>query len=413
MIRNFNYNTLIKGVASFFFIALFSFSNNTFAQSGEEIFEGYCTSCHSIGGGTVVGPDLDGITDRRSEEWLVKWIQNSPALIASGDKEAVEVSAFSPSVMPPQPLDADQVKTLLSYIEAYEPPVEVASAGDTSEVIEEDSDFSIYLILAAIIGFFLMVITLLDPIRRQIEANKLGGDVQDLSLVEKIQDWVCKNTKFIIIIIIVLVCLGAWDTWYTLKDVGVYQGYHPEQPIKFSHKIHAGTNDIDCQYCHSGASKSKHSGVPSANVCMNCHKYISKGSETGETEIAKIYEAVGFDAKTKQYIEDAEQKPIEWIKVHNLPDHVYFNHSQHVTVGKIECQTCHGDVKEMGTVEQAEPLTMGWCVNCHRETGVQNSGEYYEDIHNRLTDEQKAKFAEDGKLTVSELGGIECGKCHY
>lgn len=207
---------------------------------------------------------------------------------------------------------------------------------------------------------------------------------------------------------------SCWDACY---DLGVYydwkteKGYKPEQPIKFSHKIHAGDNEISCQYCHNSVEKSKHAGIPSVNVCMNCHKGISKTANPGsEQEIAKIYHAAGFNAKTGKY--DQSENPIKWIKVHTLPDHVYFNHSLHVTAGKQECATCHGDLKKMTVAEQKNPLTMKWCIECHRKTEVAMEGNaYYDRLHKALKEKYKGK--RNVKFTVEKIGGLECAKCHY
>jgi len=127
------------------------------------------------------------------------------------------------------------------------------------------------------------------------------------------------------------------------------QGYAPEQPIPFSHRKHAGENKIQCLYCHSGAEKSRHASIPSMNVCMNCHSVVKVDSP----HIQKLRKAY------------AEGKPIEWIRVHELPDYVYFPHKRHVAKG-IACETCHGNVKEMDRIEQKSALTMGWCMECHR-----------------------------------------------
>jgi hypothetical protein len=199
------------------------------------------------------------------------------------------------------------------------------------------------------------------------------------------------------------------ELYLGLMGVGLEQGYQPEQPIAFSHALHAGENQIDCQYCHYGAEKGKHSNIPSVSLCMNCHMYVQEGSKYGTEEIDKIYAAVGFDRETSQYIDGYEQKPVKWVRIHNLPDLAYFNHAQHVNAGNIECQTCHGPVQEMEEVYQYSPLTMGWCINCHRETevDVKDNG-YYEEMHEKL----KAKHG-DGKITVEMIGGLECGKCHY
>ncbi|RMG75013.1 MAG: cytochrome C, partial [Bacteroidetes bacterium] len=168
--------------------------------------------------------------------------------------------------------------------------------------------------------------------------------------------------------------------------------YMPEQPIKFSHKTHAGTYQINCQYCHSGASKSKSAWIPSVNVCMNCHKAIQQGAQYGTEEIAKIYEAAGYDPNEAAYTK--EPQPIEWVRIHNLPDHAYFNHAQHVTVGNIECQTCHGPVEEMEVVYQYSNLGMGWCISCHRQEKVKSLGE-------------------TTPYTVEDMGGLNCARCHY
>src|SRR5690606_17956056 len=132
------------------------------------------------------------------------------------------------------------------------------------------------------------------------------------------------------------------------------------------------------------------------------HTYVQEGPQYGKTEIAKIYEALDYDPVTQTYGDNT--KPIKWVKVHNLPDHVYFNHSQHVTVGKIECQDCHGPVETITVGMQSEPLTMGWCIDCHRTTAVKMEGNcYYDEIHARLPDHFKEQYLKDGSITVSEL----------
>jgi hypothetical protein len=215
-----------------------------------------------------------------------------------------------------------------------------------------------------------------------------------------------------------LLLAGAYLVFGYLSQIGVDQGYAPVQPIHYSHKIHAGDNQIDCNYCHSSARKSKTSGIPSLNVCMNCHKNISEYAgeedlEKGYTtefynkEIAKLYDAVGWDVDDQSYT--GVEKPVKWVRIHNLPDFVYYNHSQHVTVAGLECQTCHGPVEEMEIMYQYSPLTMGWCLNCHKTTNVKVAdNEYYTKIHEALS----KKYGVD-QLTVAQMGGLECGKCHY
>jgi hypothetical protein len=224
---------------------------------------------------------------------------------------------------------------------------------------------------------------------------------------------------------LILVVWLVVEAWGALWVIGVYGGpevehYRPEQPIAFDHSLHAGKDNlaIDCQYCHSGASKSRHAGIPSANVCMNCHKAVDSGTKTGTKEIAKIYAAVGWDPTTQSYT--GKEEPIRWVKVHNLPDHAYFNHAQHVAVAGLECQDCHGPIDtEMTVAEQWAPLTMGWCIDCHTEREVKMAGNgYYDEVMARLMETDKGhselkKYLQDGKITVRELGGLECAKCHY
>jgi len=194
-----------------------------------------------------------------------------------------------------------------------------------------------------------------------------------------------------------------------MMDIGVYTGYKPEQPIKFSHKIHAGDNAINCQYCHSTVEKSRHAGIPSLNICMNCHKGIDHGPTTGTAEIAKIYEGIGWDP-AKQTYDPTKAKGIKWVKVHNLQDFVFFSHQQHVKVGKLDCSNCHGEVRSMTVAQQVQPLTMGWCIDCHRKTEVagMKDNPYYEELHKKLAEKYKGQ-----KITVDKMGGIECAKCHY
>ena len=142
---------------------------------------------------------------------------------------------------------------------------------------------------------------------------------------------------------------------------------------------------------------------------MNCHKAVKQGP-TGETEeIAKIYAAVGWDAEDQKYT--GEEEPIEWVRIHNLPDHVYFNHAQHVNVGGLECQTCHGPIEEMEEVYQFAPLSMGWCINCHRQTQVQFANNDYYDIYTKYHEDLKNGSLD--QVTVETIGGTECQKCHY
>ena len=226
-----------------------------------------------------------------------------------------------------------------------------------------------------------------------------------------------KNQFLVLVTSIFLLLASAYFVYGYLMQVGVDQEYAPIQPIHFSHKIHAGDNEINCKYCHSAARVSKNAGIPSLNVCMNCHKSVSEVAETTATpeyskefydeQIQKLYTAVGWDSETQSYT--GKSQPVKWVRIHNLPDFVYFNHSQHVTVAGIECQTCHGPVEGYEVQKQFAPLTMGWCIDCHRKTDVKMEGNaYYAKIHEELS----KKYGVD-KLTAAQMGGLECGKCHY
>jgi hypothetical protein len=277
-----------------------------------------------------------------------------------------------------------------------------------------DTTFVIVLLLCIlfmVIAYFLYrVKSHLDSI---IEENVEGG--RELSRYEKVvKPWLkTLNPTVTALLIGTMFGLVAFVKAYKfgMNEVGVQKGYSPTQPINFSHKIHAGKLEMDCKYCHSTAEKSKSASIPSANTCMNCHKYITMEAKYGgkvSPEIEKIYKAIGWDSENSAYIPNYKQKPIEWVRIHNLPDLAYFNHSQHVVAGKVECQTCHGPIQEMEKVSQFSSLQMDWCINCHKERSVDvANNKYYEDLHKRLKIKGKSVY------TVADNGGLECGKCHY
>jgi hypothetical protein len=172
----------------------------------------------------------------------------------------------------------------------------------------------------------------------------------------------------------------------TLHLPGNQQGYEPAQPVAFSHRLHAGEMQIACLYCHAGAEASRHAGVPAASLCLNCHRFVTaplgairaeeaRAGKEGRApavaispEIEKIYRAAGLGSDRRP---DPARKPtpIAWTRVHTLPDFVYFDHRPHVAAG-VACQRCHGPVETMERVRQVEPLTMGWCVSCHRQASA-------------------------------------------
>ncbi|WP_420602819.1 cytochrome c3 family protein [Flagellimonas sp.] len=407
------------------------------AAKGKQLFNQNCAACHSLDR-KMTGPALANVEARLSEdegldkEWLYEWIKNSPGMIKSGDAYANKIYAeYNQAAMTAFPtLSNADVDDILAYT-AAPPPAPAAAAtttGDASGGAESEGGVSNEIILGALaLVFGLLIIMLIlvnKTLRRIAEAN---GVVLEREKAEKhtpIWKAFVQNQFLVLVTSIFLLLASGYFAYGWMMQVGVDQGYAPVQPIHYSHKIHAGDNKIECKYCHSSARVSKTSGIPSLNVCMNCHKsiYEYKGNPEGPSaediangytnefytgEIKKLYKAVGWDEENQQYT--GETQPVAWVRVHNLPDFAYFNHSQHVAVAGIECQTCHGPVEEMEIMEQFAPLTMGWCINCHRETNVKMEGnEYYEAIHAELS----KKYGVEN-LTAAMMGGLECGKCHY
>ncbi len=392
------------------------------AAAGEALFKSNCGACHAIDK-RVLGPAMAGINERQSNEWLHKWIKNSSALIASGDKDAVAIfEEYNKVAMPgfPQLSDTD-IDDILTYVkEAGAKKAETAVVAGSAPVETGVSGFMIIGLIAVVLIAFLVIVVLNRVIgtleRLLIKREEQGEVATEEEVVGEEKDKfavvknLAKNKKFVFFVVLaLLVTLGSFG-YMDLWNTGIQQGYQPVQPIKFSHQLHAGTNQIDCQYCHSGAWKSKNATIPSLNVCMNCHKYVqATDNYNGEIspEIQKIYSALDYNPETQKY--GPNTRPIEWIRIHNLPDLAYFNHSQHVKVAGIDCQKCHGPIQEMAEVYQYAPLTMKWCINCHKETEVNSKGNaYYDKV---IAAHEQIKKGE--KVTAAVLGGLECGKCHY
>ncbi|MEE9349282.1 MAG: c-type cytochrome [Flavobacteriaceae bacterium] len=347
---------------------------------GKKIYKANCAACHKLKG-KLIGPELQGISDKREKEWLHAWIKNNNALRKSGDKLAKKVfEDNNKAVMTAFPqLSTDDIDAMLAYFKVGDVKKIVPNADGVVDngvtKAKSSGAWKNWIVILVILGLLIWM-------------------------------FLSKITFLKIIATIFLLFAGAWFGFGWLADLGVDQGYEPIQPIAFSHKIHAGDNKIDCQYCHSSAKHSKTSGIPTANVCMNCHKRITEvaddtkvgalGKPELDLEIKKIYDAI------------EQNKPIEWVRVHNLPDFAYYNHSQHVTVAGIECQTCHGPVEEMDDMRQHSKLTMGWCIDCHKTSEVDLDNKYYAKIHEDLS----KKYGIE-KVTVADLGGKECAKCHY
>jgi len=413
---------------SFLFFQLFAYSQEK-SLDGAKLFKANCAACHSVGSNKVVGPGLQGVNEKRDREWLGKWISNSSEFIASGDPDANAIfNEFNKITMPPQAVSPEEIDAILAYIEnpgtEEAAPVETAST-DKQKIVEEDNSVIYYLLGIVILLLLVLAIVLINM---KIESLKILAKDEGReydgpnSIISDIRLTLKNNQKLIAVLVIIFIFAGLVKLMDGAFQIGVHQGYKPEQPIKFSHKIHAGLDKIDCNYCHSSARHSKTSGIPSLNVCMNCHKAIDgsngktfmyNGTEYSMTEeIQKLYDHLDYNKDTQVYGDNPT--PVKWIKVHNLPDHVFFSHQQHVVAGKQQCQTCHGKIQDMDVVAQDAPLTMKWCIQCHQATSVADQGNgYYDDMHARMTPEFKEKVMSDGKLTVDEIGGWECAKCHY
>ena len=355
-----------------------------------------CKVCHNISGPKLIGPSLSGILERRDKAWIYKFVRNSNEVIQSGDAYAMKLFEENNKIpMPPHNLTDAQIDDIIAYINnGGKVAAEYANAAATEKVSAEDQ-------MAA--EQTAQDQKLADMKR---DANRNFGTpfyitiaILLLVLVDLFVTKIIK-AKFVhtVIILISLFIIGE-ITYKEAAALGRQQFYQPDQPIWFSHKVHAGQNQINCLYCHSGAEESRYAGIPANNVCLNCHSQVRQGKITGTVEIDKIYKAVETG------------KPVEWIKVHNLPDHVFFSHAQHVKAGKLDCVQCHGDLKNVDVVMQVENLSMGWCIECHRKTEVQFADnkyfEAYKDLH------EKVKNGEVKKVTSEMIGGTDCMKCHY
>jgi mono/diheme cytochrome c family protein len=419
---------------------------------GEALFKAKCASCHQPHkNGT--GPKLFQVRQKWSdggakEGSIYQWVNNWQTA-AAGDPYAQTVSAWSPTAMSAFPeLKKEEIDAIFEYVDAVPDPATAGADGAagaagpvaTGDPLEEEGSNSwIWIVLSVI---FVTIILAIGGVRRQLNfaANEAEGkDAMDhLTYTEELKLWAWKYKVYVGVGTLVVVIGLIVSLFLGLYSIGVVENYQPSQPIAFPHAIHTGVNGIDCKYCHSSVEKSKSAGIPSVNVCMNCHKQVNGRTPAQQEQIAKIYDAAGWDPSgAGKYT--GKTKPIVWNKVHVMPDHVYFNHSQHVVVGGIDCKQCHGDmtkqvetqkvwtVQDLNKIEGNIPLTkptltMGWCIECHAakeiSTGsidTKNNG-YYNEIHKRLLNNDKSlygKYLEDGKVTVSELGGWECAKCHY
>ncbi|BAO55126.1 c-type cytochrome [Nonlabens marinus] len=395
------------------------------ATQGEALFKANCAACHKLYK-RATGPALFQVSQRHDREWLYEWIKNSAALIASGDPEAVAIyNEYNQSNMNAFPqLSNSDIDDILAYTDT-EPPVPTAAVAGVDEVAgggasSETTNNIVLGVLALVLIILIVVLFAVNAtLKRFAAANGIQTEFEeDKPARTPIWKAFVQNQFLILVTAIFLLLASAYFVYGAFMSVGVDQGYAPVQPIHYSHRIHAGVSQIECKYCHSSARESKHSGIPSLNVCMNCHKSIAEVSDDTyaegmeeygvdyNKEIQKLYAATGWSEAEQAYT--GEEEPVRWVRIHNLPDLAYFNHAQHVTAGNIDCQTCHGPVEEMEIMYQYSPLTMGWCINCHRETNVDLDNGYYEEIHKELSEKRGGR-----QLTIADLGGLECGKCHY
>ena len=412
--------TTIISVKYIFLIVSFLYSVAAFAQDGRTLFVANCASCHAVNK-KLTGPALAGVESRWPDRGKIHdWVHNSTKVIQSGDPYAVSLfNEYNKTQMTAFPqLAAKDIDAILDYVKT-EAGKSAAVAdnkggGGTQETTGEDADrtllFGVLTLILAIVAFTLLYIN--------ANLRKMADDKEGIHAHEPIPFY--RNKAYITIFTLVLFLVGGYLITEGAVGLGRQQKYEPRQPIFFSHKVHPGANQINCQYCHIGVYQGKQATIPSVNICMNCHMaineykgeklYNAEGAEVnGTAEIQKLYKYAGFEPGKPW--DASKAKPIEWIRIHNLPDHVYFNHSQHVTAGRVQCQTCHGEVTSYNEMFQFAPLSMGWCLNCHRTTKVQfdNNGfysmyeKYKEDIKNHKMD----------SVTVKDIGGAECQKCHY
>ncbi|HAL82706.1 MAG TPA: cytochrome C [Mucilaginibacter sp.] len=417
-------------IAGFAFLGFSAYAQGD-AAKGEALYKAKCSACHKIDI-RVVGPALGQIvTAETDDKWLAKWVQNSQGLIAAKDPKALKIfNEYNQAGMTAfAELSDGDVADIMAYtrttwktMQAVPAPGTVAgqAAGTAAgqAAATGPSNLVVFSMIGIIVLAFIIILVLNKVIARlerlllknkglfAEEAATQKAPVDRLATVKKL----AKNKKLVFFVLLCgTLAFCSWG-WVTMWNTNIHQGYQPVQPIKFAHDLHAGAMKIDCQYCHSGAYKSKNASIPSLNVCMNCHKTIDRAlnSKTASTEIQKIYDALGYDPQTQKY-DSTKARPVQWVRIHNLPDFVYFNHSQHVVAGKQKCQTCHGQIQEMKEVYQYSPLTMKWCVQCHKRTKVDFKGNAYytnlEQVHKLL--------GEHKPVSVAVMGGIECSKCHY
>lgn len=421
---------------------------DSFAQvDGGALFKAKCATCHQPHkDGT--GPKLFQVREKwasggAKEGSIYQWVANFAAAAAS-DPYAKQVEGVKPTAMTVFPELAgktEDINAIFDWIDAQPDPASVkadtGAAGAVASEVEEDSLSWVWIILGVI---FIVVIMAVGGVRRQLrnaaEESEGKSVNEELSFSQEFKAWAWKYKRYVGLVNLVIVISLIVSLFLSLYSIGVVENYQPSQPIEFPHDIHTGKNGIDCKYCHNSADNGKTAGIPTVNVCMNCHKQVNGNTPEQQEKIAKIYSAAGWDPVKGEYT--GKTKEIIWNKVHVLPDHVYFNHSQHVVAGGVDCKQCHGDMTKQNATARVVPveelnkiegnikltkatMTMGWCIECHSEKEVTagsldlKGNNYYTELHNRLLKDKKLynNFLKDKKITVKELGGWECAKCHY
>jgi hypothetical protein len=395
------------------------------AQTGQQIFQANCATCHALDR-VLTGPALRGVhergpwTDRAN---LHKWVKNPAAFIPT-TPYTQDLQKQYGQIMPSVPLSDKEIDAIFDYIETAPvggPKPTDGGGGNVSTEGESGRN-------AIIFGVISLVLAIIALILMQVNSNlkKLSDDKETILRPEPVPFW--RNKIYIALIAVILFIVGGYFVGKGAISLGRQQGYQPTQPIFYSHKVHAGINQINCLYCHGGAAESKHAGIPSLNICMNCHKAVSsyeKGPQLfdedgnkidGTAQIKLLYQYAGFTPGPGATWDPSKARSPKWIKIHNLPDHVYFNHSQHVKVGNVACQTCHGNIQQMDVVKQEAELSMGWCINCHRETKVNfnytdSTGNKFYSIYEKFHNDIKSGKMDS--VRVKDIGGTECQKCHY
>jgi mono/diheme cytochrome c family protein len=380
---------------------------------GEGLFNANCKSCHKVHAESV-GPALANVYERApSIDWIKAWIKNSAKVVASGDDYGVAIfEKYKKSQMTAfTNFNDEQILNILAYIKAEtvkgpDVPVTPPPTGDPQSAGNSaiSSGYLNVILIGMVIILILLVVILgflVSSLKRFLDQKGLNEEDKEIVHSPITVSTITRSRGFIFIVTFLVAALGFKAVINGLYSVGIQQGYAPKQPIAFSHKLHAGDYEIDCKYCHTGVMKGKSATIPSVNICMNCHRAV----KTESPQIQKIWAAADWNAETLTF--GPNQKPIEWVRVHNLPDLAYFNHAQHVNVAGVVCQTCHGPIETMDVVRQYSLLTMGWCIDCHRKTDINTKGNAYYDnlveLHNKA-----------GKtMKVEDNGGLECAKCHY